>query len=138
LDESSLEERLDRIERLLESLLAKVNDIERSLGLTSEELMLATMLANTFGLSAIEAVRAALRVKRALSRLKIVDPISRAILEVLSKGEWMSISEITRAVRLVRGRASRGVIRDRVKKLEEMGIVEVKRESNKTLVRLRE
>lgn len=138
MDENIIEKRLNEIDETLKEILKRVEKIEKSLGFSSGEATLAVMLANTLGLSAIEAIKAALRARRALNKLRFIDPISRAIIEVLSKGDWMNISEITRVVKLIRGRASRSVIREKIKKLEKTNIVEVERKGNRTLVRLKE
>jgi len=138
LDKPSIDERLARIERMLLELAEKVARLEESLGGGSGEATLSVLLAQALGLSALEAVNAALRLRNALKRLGKVDPITRSILEALSSGEWVTISELTRRVRSIRGRASRTIVRERVERLETLGIVEVRREVNKTLVRLKE
>ena len=137
MSEESLEDRLARIERMLAELTDRLARIESMIRQDPGYASLAISLAQALGLSAIEAVQAALRVRDALRRIRRVDPITRAIIEALSHGEWMTLSGLTRAVRSLRGRASRTVIRERIRRLEKLGVVEVRREPSRTLVRLR-
>ncbi|MEM1866956.1 MAG: hypothetical protein QXN43_04390, partial [Zestosphaera sp.] len=67
-----------------------------------------------------------------------VDPITKAVLEVLASSEGgISISELTRRVRKVRGTASRRIVTERIKLLESKGLVQVKRSGNVARVYLR-
>jgi DNA-binding transcriptional ArsR family regulator len=120
---------LERIERL-ENLIASVNPDP----LTSIALELTMVYAKPAAL-AVKAATEVLNLERGLGGM---DPISRAIVEALvAKDKPLSLSELTREVRALRGTASRRIITERVKKLEERGVVEVEKVAKKTVVRLR-
>ena len=55
---------------------------------------------------------------------EIKDPISREIVRVLLDKTDQNISQITELVRVKRGTASRRIIRDKIKELEEKNIVQ--------------
>lgn len=54
----------------------------------------------------------------------VKDPISRDIIKVLLKKSGQNISQITETLRAERGSASRRIVRDKLKGLEDKGIVE--------------
>jgi DNA-binding transcriptional ArsR family regulator len=66
----------------------------------------------------------------------VSDDISRDILKVLLRRSDGNISQITEAVRERRGSASRRIVRERLKKLQEQGKVQARREKNVTFYRL--
>jgi len=117
----SVEERLRRLEELLAEALQRLERLEELLGSMSEEAMIASRLAVAFSMPAMRAVEAARRVVEAYRFVS--DPISRAIVEALADCEPKSISEITRLVRELRGSASRRIVRERLRLLEERGVV---------------
>ncbi|MET1128567.1 MAG: hypothetical protein ABWW70_04550 [Thermoproteota archaeon] len=133
----SLEERLDRMEKLLSEVAARLERLEKVLGPGGEVLAVAAVLVSVLGMSSIEAVHASLRLTELFKRYAHLDPVSRAVLQALSHGRWVTVSELTRLVRAIRGTASRRIVRERVKELESMGLVEVRRERRRTLVRLK-
>ncbi len=129
---TSREERLERLEKLVETILYKLEQIESMLRSTGDpELMIAAELVSAFSLPATKSLEAASIVMDIMKKIKLPDPISRAIVEVMSTCEPLTISEITRRVRELRGKASRRIIRERLKRLEEKQIVTQIREKRK-------
>jgi len=123
----SVEERLKEIEALLRELLARIELLERILGVVDEATLRAVRIALEAGLPVSEAVEASLRVLEAAKRLgEPPDPITLALLEAMSDCRLHSVSDLARRVRRIRGTASRTTIRERLRRLHERGLVERK------------
>ncbi len=125
-DSDSLEDRLKKIEELVELMLERLERVEimlRELDLGGEITSTAIRLTILLSLPASKALEAARRALSVLNKLQEEDPITRAIIEVLSGCEELSLTEITRRVRSIRGTASRRIIRDRILLLCEKGVV---------------
>ena len=120
--ESNLEEinkRLRRVEKLLEQLNALVQQVlQGSYIATIDE---ATKLVTAFSLPAIEALEAARRI--VMAARSINDSISLSIIEAMSTCEPLTVSEITRRVRVLRGKASRNTVKQKLHVLIDMDIV---------------
>jgi DNA-binding transcriptional ArsR family regulator len=135
----SLEERLERIERLLEEALARLARLEEATLGASEEARLAVELAMAFARPVQEMVEAARRSLAALSRLgagEEPDGLTRAIVEALAARGPLTLRGLEREVRRLRGAASRSAIRSRLESLERAGVVVVERRGRRMVIRL--
>jgi len=121
----SLEDAVNRMARLLEEVLERLKKIEDRLSsfpLSDEEARIAQHLVHLYSIPIGLAVEAAKRFMEVVSRARL-DPISTEIIRVLSPCREMNISEITRSVKSARGKASRRIVREKLLKLEQRGIV---------------
>lgn len=123
-----VDERLAKLEKLMMELITRIERLESILASTSaresKEIMIASRLAISLSLPALKALEASRRLMELMSgKSSELDEISQSILEVLSTCNEYNISEITRKVRLIRGKASRRIIRERLRMLESHGYV---------------
>jgi len=119
---------LGEISKKLDEVLKKLNMIEKALRALKEMGFLPELLAIILGgtgvcSSRLRALRRALVAEEVLRCLGPCDDISRHIIEALAEGGPMNISELTRAVRARRGKASRRVVRERLEELLDRGLV---------------
>ncbi len=131
-----LEERLERVEELLRMVLARLEALEALLEGVERVAARAVRIALLFGTPVARAVEQALLVLEAARLLGRVDPVTEAVLEALSGCEELSVSEIARRVRRLRGSASRDTVRRRLQLLVESGVVEKRGEGVKARYRL--
>jgi DNA-binding transcriptional ArsR family regulator len=135
----SLEERLERIEKMLAEVLARLARLEAMADGLGGEARVATELVMAFSAPVQEAVRLARLTVEALSRLggrDAEDDIARAIVEALAFKGPLTLRGLEREVRRLRGRASRSAIRARLERLEEAGVVRAERRGRRMVVRL--
>jgi DNA-binding transcriptional ArsR family regulator len=136
----SSDDTLKRVEELLEYIVRKLERLEELLTTLSNDptYAMAVELTLYFSIPVQRAVKLARELVILLKGVPESDPITKAILEVLASSEsGVSISELTRRVRRVRGTASRRIISERIKLLESRGIVEVVRSGNVAKVYLK-
>jgi DNA-binding transcriptional ArsR family regulator len=135
------EERLRRVEELLLMILDRLNELEKRISSTDPQsarvVNIAGKLMFSLSIPAVKALEAATLITRLSSSLTTRDDISRTIIEVLAVEEEVTLSELTRLVRKVRGRASRRIISEKVRMLNEKGIVDIRKAGNRVYVRLK-
>ncbi|MGC8678748.1 MAG: ArsR family transcriptional regulator [Fervidicoccaceae archaeon] len=125
-----LKEVLNRLEKLEELILTHIED---------PTMRLALELAMSFQIPVLRATQIALRISNVFLKERKKDPISLAILMILAmEKRSMSVSELSRKVKELRGTASRRVISEKVKMLEEKGILRTSKTGRSLLVALGE
>lgn len=125
----SVEEKLKRVEYTLELVVEKLHKLETILySLANDPANLVALELATYTTLPAQKLIRAIRVAVSLLReAQLEDPVSRAIIETLvAQGDGISISELTRRVRAVRGSASRRVIAERLRMLESRGVLELR------------
>ena len=119
-----LDEKLDRI-------INRLDTIETVLANSQQNPELSSVLADLKGGVSLysEPLKAIKRLYDARKFMKTgeteKDEVSRLIIQSLALRGALNISQIERELRTARGSASRRIIRARLKKLEEKGVVKV-------------
>jgi uncharacterized coiled-coil protein SlyX len=123
---SGLEERLARLERAVAEILRRLDEIagalaEAEMYRDAFTVKLAAHLVLASSMPALAALKSAERILASTAPGTPRDEISLAVMEALAGCEPLSISEVTRAVKASRGRASRRIVRERILRLESAG-----------------
>ena len=122
----------DKLEKQIKELNNRINDLEKMLSIALKPLTeVSKTTQNYLKLTSIIMENGGLTPDRILPEIK--DHISREIVRVLMERSRQNISQITELVRSKRGTASRRIIRERIKELEEKEII-VKNLKGKTYV----
>lgn len=121
-----MDEKIEVIINLLKEMIAKLQSLEETMsraGLDPTYYQTAVLLSTSFSLPFIKSLEAVRKIYSILSGLVSINPISKAILLSLSTCEPLSISEISRRVREIRGSSSRRIISDRINGLLIKGVI---------------
>jgi len=123
------DEEIKEINRKLDLLLSRIEILEKLIStiLGSQELAYAINLLRMSGELYRDYSDLSMRIVKAQRHLKekeiASDDLMRCILRVLVVQGPRNISQITRAVRTIKGKASRGRIAQKLQRMEEMGAV---------------
>jgi len=123
------DDRLGDLNRRLDAIMKRLDIIEEALLLSGEYPYLASAVRGmrqsvalySEPVKVLERLTAARRLLR--RRTVVKDPLSQTIIGILAVKGSLNVSQITREVQAVRGKASRRIIRERLKRLEENGAV---------------
>ena len=124
-------ERIEELDAKLDTIIKRLDTIETALASSNQASELSPILANlrsgvTLYSEPLKAMKRLYEAGRYFKTEAVEkDEISRLIIEALAVRGQMNISQVEREVRGSRGKASRRVIRERLKKLVDQNIVSV-------------
>lgn len=117
----SLNKRIDELESMIRVIVQPLQDVTQS---TSNYLRLIGLMLEHGGLTPDIILK------------ELKDPIDKAIVRVLTKKKDLNISQITENVRSIRGSASRRIIREKLKGLQEKNIIYARLDGSRTVYNL--
>jgi len=136
-EDFSLEERLRRLESLLNLVLRTLERIEGMLAAPEpEEARVARRLVMLFSLPVGEAIRAAREVVEATRGITGLTALDIIVLEAVASMPGASLRDLERAIRRARGRASRETIKRSLERLKQLGLVRVEYDGRRYRVSL--
>ncbi len=134
-------DKIEELEFLLKLILTKLEKIEQLLSNFNledmESIKIANKLVLAFSIPALKAIEASIKIRNLIKK-RTLDDISRTIIEVLAIKDGISISELTRKIREIRGKASRRIVSERLKLLEKEGILIIERKGSRAIIKLSE
>ena len=134
-------DKIEELEFLLKLILTKLEKIEQLLSNFNledmESIKVANKLVLAFSIPVLKAIEASIKIRNLIKK-RTLDDISRTIIEVLAIKDGISISELTRKIREIRGKASRRIVSERLKLLEKEGILTIERKGSRAIIKLSE
>ena len=124
------EDRVRNLDQKLDQIMNRLDTIEAALAASQQSAELSSVLSDLrTGISLYsEPLKAIKRLYDARRFLKATavekDEISRIIVQSIAMRGELNVSQLEREVRGARGKASRRIVRERLKKLETDGIVQ--------------
>jgi len=110
-----LNKRISELEKIISNVIKPIQDVNK---ITSNYMRIIGLLLDRGGLTPD------------MTLPDVKDPISREIVRVLLDKTDQNISQITKLVRSKRGTASRRIIREKLKELEDKNIIEKKQKGS--------
>lgn len=123
------EKRVREVDEKLDAIMKRLDTIEAAVTASQQTAQLSGVLSDlrtgiTLYSEPLKAIKRLYDARRFLEMRAIEkDEISRLIVQSLAMRGELNVSQIERAVRAQRGRASRRIIRERLRMLEEQGVV---------------
>ncbi len=118
-----LNKRISELEKMLSTLMKPLRDVSKT---TQNYMKLAGLLLDHGGLTPD------------LILPEVKDPISQQIVRVLLDRNQLNVSQITELARSKRGTASRRIVRERLRELQEKDIVQAKQQGTRQVYSLTE
>lgn len=119
-------EKMDELSKRIEELQKRLEKIEEIMPIASELMHLSERLNIPLNLYSSQLKQMVLlnSIKDSLPEIE-KDDLSKSIIQSLIEKPELNISQISEKVRMLRGKSSRRIIAERLKNLEELGIVEM-------------